>query len=164
MSITISLPKALLQKVHEQKIDLEKIVIEFLLRELKLNPDELVKIHIELAKKYLNEGKKLVEKDPVQASEKLYKAVEESIKALAIVENLEEILRRVKNRGRWTVTDLDKAARKLSKKIGKWVLHTLDHAWTLHVWGFHEGKLDSEAVKERIPEIEKMVKYVEKFE
>ena len=164
MSITISLPKVLLQKIYEQKIDLEKMIIELLLKELKLNPRELVKVHIELAKKYLDEGKKLVEKDPAQASEKLYKAVEESIKALAIVENLEEILEKVKNRGRWTVTELDKAARELSKRIGRWVLNALDHAWTLHVWGFHETKLHSEAVKERMPEIEKIVKYVEKFE
>jgi len=51
-----------------------------------------------LRKKYFNEEEKLIEEDPVQASEKLHKAVEEAIKALAIAENLKEILERVKKR------------------------------------------------------------------
>jgi hypothetical protein len=39
---------------------------------------------IELALKYLEEGRALVEKDPVQASERLYRAAEEAVKALAL--------------------------------------------------------------------------------
>jgi hypothetical protein len=38
-----------------------------------------VKSHLELSTKYLNEGKSLIDKDPIQASEKLYKAAEEQI-------------------------------------------------------------------------------------
>jgi len=81
-----------------------------------------------LREKYFNEEEKLIEEYPVQASEKLYKAVEEAIKALAIAENLKEILRSVKEGERWTVTDLGKIARKLSRKIGKWVLYALSQA------------------------------------
>jgi PaREP1/PaREP8 domain containing family protein len=36
---------------------------------------------MELAVMFLEEGKELIDKDPVQASEKLYKATEEAIKA-----------------------------------------------------------------------------------
>ena len=40
--------------------------------------------HVELALKYLEEGGALIYKDPVKASEKLYKATEEAEKTLAI--------------------------------------------------------------------------------
>ena len=43
-----------------------------------------------MAEKFLNEDVDLVNKDPVQASEKLYKVVEEVIKALAVALNLGE--------------------------------------------------------------------------
>ncbi|MHA1616329.1 MAG: PaREP1 family protein [Candidatus Njordarchaeales archaeon] len=162
MEVKISLPEALIRKISEHGLDIERVIIEHLINRLELNPDEELVIHAELAEKYFNEGKKLIKEDPVQASEKLYKAVEEAIKALAIVENLEEILKRVRERGRWTVTDLDKAARKLSKKLGKWVLYALSQAWDLHVWGYHEGKLDKEAIEERLPDIEKIINYVKR--
>ena len=32
-----------------------------------------------------------------------------------------------------------------------------DGAWVLHMWGFHEEKLDSNAVRVRLPYIERMV-------
>jgi len=46
-------------------------------------PGEVLK-HVEIAEKFLVEGKELIDKDPVQASEKLYKAAEETVKALAL--------------------------------------------------------------------------------
>jgi predicted nucleic acid-binding protein len=64
--------------------------------------------HLDSALRFLEEGKALVDKDPVQASEKLYKAAEECVKALAIHYNLSDILEVVEKRGRWTVTELDK--------------------------------------------------------
>jgi hypothetical protein len=36
--------------------------------------------HLKIAMRYLEEGINLVDKDPVQASEKLYKAAEEAVK------------------------------------------------------------------------------------
>jgi hypothetical protein len=39
---------------------------------------------VELALRLLEEGKALADRDPVQASERLYKAVEEAVKALAL--------------------------------------------------------------------------------
>lgn len=55
---------------------------------------------MKLALKYLEEGKSLVDKDPVQASEKLYKAAEEVVKALATYFNLSDILEDVAKSGR----------------------------------------------------------------
>jgi hypothetical protein len=47
------------------------------------------------ARKYFEEGEALIDRDPVQAGEKLYRAYEEAIKALAIYHGLREVLARV---------------------------------------------------------------------
>jgi hypothetical protein len=54
-----------------------------------------VERRVSLALRYLEEGKGLIEKDLVQASEKLYKAAEETVKALAIRFGLGEVLKRL---------------------------------------------------------------------
>jgi hypothetical protein len=54
---------------------------------------------------------------------------------------LGEILARVEERGRWTVTELEKAVEILSDRISEWILASWDAAWALHVWGFHEVRL-----------------------
>ena len=59
-------------------------------------PGEVLK-HIEIAEKFLVEGRELIDKDPVQASEKLYKAAEETIKALAIGLDLPEARRAIES-------------------------------------------------------------------
>jgi hypothetical protein len=46
--------------------------------------------HLEFVKKFLVEGRELIDRDLVQVSEKLYKAVEEALKVLVITLNLEE--------------------------------------------------------------------------
>jgi hypothetical protein len=116
-----------------------------------------VERHASSALRYLEEGKGLVDKDPVQASEKLYKAAEETVKALAIRFGLGEVLKRVSERGRWTVTELEKAVSRISESLGEWFDAAWDAANYLHVWGFHEAKLDVEDVKKRLPRIERAV-------
>jgi len=59
-----------------------------------------VEAHLELASRHLEEGKGLIDKDPVQASEKLYKAVEETVKALTMHFNVKEILDVAERRSR----------------------------------------------------------------
>ena len=113
--------------------------------------------HLNLALRCLEEGKKLVDEDPIQASEKLYKASEEAVKALAYCFNLGDVLERVGKRGRWTVTELEKAVGAISRKLGRWFGAAWDRANYLYALGFHEAKLDSEDVKERLPDVERMV-------
>ena len=122
-----------------------------------LGPQALVEEHLKLAERYLEEGKELVEKDPVQASEKLYKAAEEVVKALAAHFNL-ELLQRVEERGRWTVAELERAVEEIGERVGSWFGEAWDRAWALHVWGFHEAKLDARAVGLRAPYVERMVR------
>ena len=116
-----------------------------------------VEKRIDLALKYLKEGKSLVDKDPVQASEKLYKAAEEAVKALAHRLALDDVLKRVGERGRWTVTELERAVLRISDKLGEWFRHSWNSAWVLHVWGFHEAKLDPDYVRRQVPDVERMV-------
>jgi len=112
--------------------------------------------------RFLEEGRGLVNKDPVQASEKLYKAAEESVKAAASCLSL-DVLRQVENKGMWTVAELDKAARVFQIKVGNWFLAAWDTAWVLHVRGSHEAKLSSEPVKAREPYVARLFEEVKKL-
>jgi hypothetical protein len=125
--------------------------------------DPEIKKHLDLAVSFLEEGKSFVEKNTVQASEKLYKAAEESVKLLALYLGISDVLAQVRQRNRWTVTDLEKAVEAISQKLGDWFMASWDTAWALHVWGFHEAKFDSEAVKIRLPYIEKIVEEAKKI-
>jgi hypothetical protein len=113
--------------------------------------------------RYLEEGEVLIDRDPVQASEKLYKAAEEVVKALTTHFNISEVLNTVNSRGRWTVTDLEKAVRVIARKIGSWFVDAWDAANYLHVWGFHEAKLESDDIRIRLPHIERMVSEAQKL-
>lgn len=112
---------------------------------------------VKLALKALNEAKEYItKKDPVQSSEKLYKASEESLKAMAYELNL-EAARAAKAKGRWTTDLLFDAATVITEKLGEDVVHWWDSAWVLHVEGFHETKLSVEHVNARIRDVERMV-------
>jgi hypothetical protein len=113
--------------------------------------------HLELAERFLEEGKALMDKDPIQASEKFYKAAEEVVKTLTMYYNLSDILKTIERKGRWTVTELEEAVELISQRVGEWFITSWDSAWAVHVWGFHEAKLNSKAIKIRVPYIERMV-------
>ena len=83
--------------------------------------------------------------------------MEEAVKALAVYYSLNDILRRVGERGRWTAGELEKTVLRVSERLGEWFLQSWDNAWALHVWGFHEAKFDSEDVLRRLPSIERLV-------
>jgi hypothetical protein len=160
--MSISIPRRLFDEIVKKGIDIESYIIDLLTKMFNLDPIVSVESHLELSMKYLDEGRSLIDKDPIQASEKLYKAAEEVVKALTIYFNLSDIIEKVNERKRWTVTELDKASRMISEKLGKWFRSSWDTAWALHVWGFHEAKLDSESVRDRLPDIEKMVMEAQK--
>jgi hypothetical protein len=111
---------------------------------------EIIKNLFTEAEEYLTKG------DAVQSSEKLYKAAEECIKLLSERFNLPEV-KEAEEKGRWTVTLLERAVRKLSDKISIDVQICWDSANYLHVFGFHEAKLEAENVKARIPLIKRLM-------
>ena len=100
----------------------------------------------------------MVDKDSVQASEKLYKAAEEAIKAMATALDLEEA-RTAESQGGWTVTLLFDAVDSISEKLGnKDVRLWWRAAWFLHVEGFHEARLKPRQVREDVEYVEDIVK------
>jgi hypothetical protein len=119
--------------------------------------------HLALASRYLEEGKTLIEKDPVQASEKLYKAAEEAVKALAIGLDLEQA-RIAAKEGTWWTKLLNRAAEAVAEKLGK---EEFDLWWKaayyLHLEGFHEARLNSKDVKRNYRYIEALVTTAEKI-
>ena len=93
--------------------------------------------HLELAERFLSEGKELVDGDLVQASEKLYKAAEEAVKAIAAALDLDEAGKALEG-GKWTLSLLDDAVYAISEKLGvKELIDWWDSACKLHVDGFH---------------------------
>jgi len=153
----VYIPRRLAEELERRGIDVESYVVDLIVRALGLDPRVGSEAHLELALRYLEEGRALVDRDPVRASEKLYKASEEVVRALAIHFNLGDILRGVSERGRWSAGDLEKAAIRVSDRLGEWFRYSWDSAWALHVWGFHEAKLDSESVRRRVADVERMV-------
>ena len=114
--------------------------------------------HLQLALKFLEEGEALIEKDPVQASGKLYKAAEEAVKALAAALDLEQAKTAAREGGWWTKL-LNRAAEAAAEKLS---LEELALWWKaayyLHVEGFHEARLESEDVKRNAKYVEALVK------
>ena len=115
--------------------------------------------HAELAVRMFSEGVESMSKgDAAWACAAFYKAVEEAVKALAIVKNLDEA-REALARDRWTMRLLDSAARRLGDTAWcAWV-----HGYFLYVEGFGEGRLGIEGVRARIPIIEALIREVKKL-
>ncbi|MGC8983453.1 MAG: PaREP1 family protein [Desulfurococcaceae archaeon] len=156
--MAINLPRKIVEEASKRGVSVEEVLIQALAKAAGLDPKTVAEARLELAEKYVEEGRGLLDTDPVQASEKLYKAAEEAVKALATYFNVSSVLRRVEERGGWSVADLVEAVEAISDKLGAWFIEAWDSAWVLHVWGFHEAKLTSESIKRRLPQVEKIVK------
>ncbi len=61
------------------------------------------------------------------------------------------------------MTELEKVVETVSEKLGDWLVRSWDVANYLHVWGFHEAKLDPEAVRIRYPYIERIVNEINRI-
>ncbi|WP_054853169.1 PaREP1 family protein [Vulcanisaeta distributa] len=141
----------LIKVARERGIDVEDLIISAL---SKIDPQEGLRIRMELAKRYLDEVDEYLRKgDAVQASEKAYKAAEECVKALAEKLNIPEYQQAIRE-GRWYTYLLTRAAGTLSTRLGDWVSNGWSSAYVLHVWGgFHEAKL---GVNDLMPYIDKV--------
>ena len=149
----------LIKRAEEKGIDVEDLILSALSR---VDPQAGIRTRLELAKKYLSEAEEYLSKgDIVLSSEKAYKVAEELVKALAEKFNLPEYQQAVRE-GRWYTYSLTNAVAKLSLKLGDWVKIGWNSAYILHVWGFHEGKLDLDTVKVMMSDIKKMLEEAEK--
>jgi len=161
VEVRIRLPRVVERYLSKLGVDPEHYLLDVLISKLPLDPEEELEVHIELARRFLNEGLRLVERDPVQASEKLYKAAEEAVKALIIRHKLTDIVERVRERGRWRYEDFFEGISRLRKIYGDDVRRWWGTAWELHVWGFHEAKASRQYLEERIEDVRKLVGLVE---
>ena len=135
-------------------MDVEDILLDALSTK---DPEESAGERIKLAERYMDEAREYISKnDPVQASEKAYKAAEEIVKALAEkyrTLEYQEFLRE----GRWYTYLLGMASKSLSKTLGDWVLNGWSVAYDLHVWSFHEMKYTVEHVTVGVEAVEIMI-------
>ncbi len=67
----VSIPKVIVEKLVERGIDVETYVVDMLAKAVGLDSEAVAEAHLELALRFLAEGKALADRDPVQASEKL---------------------------------------------------------------------------------------------
>ncbi len=93
-AVTITLPSKLIENVRRMAENegksLEEYIAEVLLRQLDMDPEADVELHLELCEKYLREAEDLLaRKDYVQASEKAWGAASQILKALAAREGRE---------------------------------------------------------------------------
>ena len=125
---------------------------------------ETTEARLRLAEKMLEEAEEYIRKgDVVQASEKLYKVVEECIKALAEVLQI-PTLEEAKRRGKWETWLLGEASREIAEKLSEdKVRLAWKDAYDIHVWGFHEAKYDIEDVKATLPLAKWLLEYTKKI-
>jgi len=110
-------------------------------------------------KEFLDEGKSYIELgNSIQASEKLYKAAEEAVKSLS-QRYADGVWKEVVAEGRWTSPLLFKAVTQIARTLkNEQIRRYWNTAWTLHVEGFHEGRLSIDYIKEQAEDIEELVK------
>lgn len=157
---TVRLPEKLVKAIRSRGLDPEAFVLEDVGERLDLDPAEEMWTRLEVAEYMLRRGREeLARGDPVQASEKLYKAVEECIKILACLEEL-NVCRRAREEGGWWTKLLAQAASRLTRKLGeKLVLEAWVNAYDLHVHGFHQHAYTVEDVESRVEVVERLVTY-----
>jgi len=67
MSITI--PRRIVEELGRRGISVEDVVVDLLAEALNLDPEATAQAHLEVAVKFLEEGRSLIDRDPIQASE-----------------------------------------------------------------------------------------------
>ncbi|BFI76471.1 PaREP1 family protein [Sulfurisphaera ohwakuensis] len=109
---------------------------------------------------WVKEADELLERgDVVQASEKYYKAAEEAVKLMVKELNLTEILEKVKKAGRWSSSLLFEGARAISPEMYSiWA-----DSWYLHIYGFHEMRINYDEAKKISQNIHKILDIINNY-
>jgi plasmid stabilization system protein ParE len=156
LSVSITLPKKVVEKLEASGLSVIDVISLALGDEL--DPSAIAEARLDLAEKHLEEAKKYIAKgNAVQASEKLYKVVEECVKALAEVLRAGEAIE-AKSKGRWFTWLLGSAARSVAEKLGEpKVVEAWAIVYDVHVWGFHEAKYSADKIAWGLKYVERLL-------
>ena len=156
----IYIPKRIIDEAKRRGIDIEEVVLKALASIVNADNYTIALARIEIAEKMLSEAKEYIaRRDVVQASEKLYKVVEECIKTLAEVLKISQ-LKEVEKRSKWDTWLLGKASREISEKLGEEKITLIwAKAYEIHIWGFHEVKYDVKDIEIALPLVEWLLNY-----
>ena len=117
---------------------------------------------LELAEHYLRDAEALMgEGDAANACEKAYSAAVEVVIALAEALKVPEYEEAVKE-GKWTAFCLGRAANRLSKTLGRWVVRGWSSAFFLYVWGTRVGGITVEDMRQYFEEVKEMCREAKK--
>ncbi|MFN3804916.1 MAG: PaREP1 family protein [Pyrobaculum sp.] len=106
---------------------------------------------LQKARATLEEGITLIDKSPVIASLKLYKAAEEAVRAIATTQLRDGNM------------DFGMAVTMLTKRYGEFIAVCWNAATTLYDLGYMEGKLESRRVKKLAQHVENLVRFAERL-
>lgn len=156
MSVSVTLPKKVVEKLEASGLSVIDAI--FLALGGELDPNTIAEAKLDLAEKYLEEAKKYIAKgDAVRASEKLYKVVEECVKALTEVLRVGEAVE-AKSKGRWFTWLLGSAARSVAERLEEpKVVEAWAIAYDVHVWGFHEAKYSADKTAWGLKYVERLL-------
>ena len=158
MCTTSQVPERLIKEVEGRGLSIVDLIISALYGEL--DSKIITESRIELAERYLSEARSYLDKgDSIQASEKMYKVVEECIKALAEYYKVSE-LEEARRRGGWLTWLLGSAARTLAEKLNE---SKIEYVWTvaydIHAWGFHEAKYNVDKIRMDVRHVEWLLNF-----
>jgi HEPN domain-containing protein len=152
ISVMVSLvqPKKIEKKLKEEAekkgISEEEIIVEAISKALDepLDPDELVEVHLKLLEKYMNEAEDFLKKgDYVQASEKVWKAAAQAVKALAAKDGREIRSHR----------ELNEEVSRISRETGDDEIRALWQSATALHQNFYENRLPPDMVEGNIRDL-----------
>ena len=159
----VSIPDGLLNLIRKKGFDPEVFIVDAINSMLKLDPETEVRVRVGIARYMYERAVEEIEKgDSIEASEKLYKVVEECIKVLSCIHGIEEC-RIAREKGLWWTKLLSRASRKLTRILeNNLFINAWSQAYDLHVHGFHERSLEIDDVKQSLNVIKELLEYVEK--
>ena len=159
MSIEVGFPEKILRRINEisrsEDALPEEIINEAVLEYLQLaDPETKTELHANLSEKYLSDAEELIkEEDYVQASEKLWGAASQMVKAVAAKRNLE--LR--------SHSDLNRFVAELRREVNEPEIRRLWQIATSLHQNFYEAWLPGETVKESVEDIKRFREMLERI-
>jgi hypothetical protein len=64
--MSVAIPKRIAEELEKSDVDVGSLIVDLLVKFLNLDPHVAAESHLELALKYLEEGKRLIDEDPLR--------------------------------------------------------------------------------------------------